>query len=121
MEDILITDALSGKCRDKASEAHNVNHVSQTYQLFEFRARDDDRAALLSGDAAKQHVNFRSRPYVNAVRRLFGQQNLDIVAQRTRQRHLLLITTAPIGQRSSGVTGEFLCATVPTSVESTTC
>jgi hypothetical protein len=48
-------------------------------------------------EAAKPHdVNFYPRSDVDTLRRLFGQQNLNVTRERSGERDFLLIATAEV-------------------------
>jgi hypothetical protein len=96
VEDVLITCFIPGYRRDEAAKPHDVDHVSQSDQLVKFRTRDHQCTILFSRNLAQQIVNFYPRSDVDTLRRLFGQQNLNVTRERSGERDFLLIATAEV-------------------------
>jgi hypothetical protein len=92
-------------CSDRAGTAewtqpHDVDDVSEPDQFLEFGTGDDHGAIFFGRHARQKSMDFSARVYVDALRRLFNEQQLHAGAQRACKRDLLLIASAEIaGQR----------------------
>src|SRR5262245_41003789 len=91
LDDPTLPEFLPGNLVDDPTARHHDDPVAEAGEL-EWVARLDDRRDAFLRLLAQSPVDVETRSHVDALRRLLGEDHLDVPAQeRTRERDLLLI------------------------------